>query len=80
MLSGPFLVAVDRGGETFSYTLSALDADNVKEVLEPVLALEALLVSNANRRYPSVAAALAIPHESINVSAGEGGGRGAVHI
>ena len=33
----PVLVAADRGGETLSHTLPALNADSVKEVLEPVL-------------------------------------------
>ena len=75
----PILVAADRGGETLSHTLPALNADNVKAVLEPVLAPDALLVSDANRCYPPVAAALDIPHESINASAGERV-RGAVHI
>ena len=51
----------------------------MKEVLEPVLARDALLVSDANRCYPPVAAALDVPHESINVSAGERI-RGALHI
>ena len=75
----PILVAADRGGETLSHTLPALNADNVKAVLKPVLAPDALLVSDANRCYPPVAAALDIPHESINASAGERV-RGAVHI
>ena len=75
----PILVAADRGGETLSHTLPALNADSVKEVLEPVLAPDALLVSDSNRCYPPVAAALEIPHESINASAGERV-RGAVHI
>ena len=75
----PILVAADRGGETLSHTLPALNADSVKEVLEPVLARDALLVSDANRCYPPVAAALDVPHESINVSAGERI-RGALHI
>ena len=75
----PVLVAADRGGETLSHTLPALNADNVKAVLGPVLAPDALLVSDANRCYPPVAAALDIPHESINASAGERV-RGAVHI
>ena len=51
----------------------------MKAVLEPVLAPDALLVSDANRCYPPVEAALDIPHESINASAGERV-RGAVHI
>ena len=67
----PILVAADRGGATPSHTLPALNADSVKDVLEPVLAPDALLVSDANRCYPPVAAALDIPHESINASAGE---------
>ena len=75
----PIPVAADRGGETLSHTLPALNADSVKEVLEPVLAPDALLVSDANRCYPPVAAALDIPHESINASAGERV-RGALHI
>ena len=75
----PILVAADRGGETLSHTLPALTADSVKDVLEPVLAPDALLVSDANHCYPPVAAALDIPHESINASAGERV-RGALHI
>ena len=75
----PILVAADRGGATLSHTLPALNADSVKEVLKPVLAPDALLVSDANRCYPPVAAALDIPHESINASAGERV-RGALHI
>ncbi len=43
----------------------------MKEGLEPVVAPDALLVSDANRCYPPVAAALDIPHESINASASQ---------
>ena len=75
----PILVAADRAGETLNHTLPALNAKSVKEVLEPVVARDALLVSDANRCYPPVAEALDIPRESINASAGERV-RGAVHI
>ncbi len=75
----PILVAADRAGETLSHTLPALNADSVKEGLEPVVAPDALLVSDANRCYPPVAAALDIPHESINASASQRV-RGARHI
>ena len=75
----PVLVAADRTGETLSCTLPILNAKSVTEALEPVVARDALLVSDANRCYPPVAAALAIPHETINRSAGERV-RGAVHI
>ena len=59
--------------------LARLNAKSVKEALEPVVARDALLVSDANRCYPPVAAALGIPHESINGAAGERV-RGALHI
>ena len=75
----PILVAADRAGATLSHTLPALNAKSVKEVLEPVVARDALLVSDASGCYPPVAAALDIPHESINGSAGERV-RGALHI
>ena len=75
----PILVAADRAGATLSHTLPALNAKSVKEALEPVVARDALLVSDANRCYPPVAAALDIPHESINGAAGERV-RGALHI
>ena len=75
----PVLVAADRTGETLSCTLPILNAKSVTEALEPVVARDALLVSDANRCYPPVAAALDIPHETINRSAGERV-RGAVHI
>ena len=75
----PILVAADRAGATLSHTLPALNAKSVKEALEPVVARDALLVSDANRCYPPVAAALGIPHESINGAAGERV-RGALHI
>ncbi len=75
---GPILVAADRAGETLSHTLPALNVDSVKEGLEPVVAPDALLVSDANRCYPPVAAVLDIPHESINASASQRV-RGAAH-
>ncbi len=75
----PILVAADRAGETLSHTLPALNVKSVKQALEPVVAPDALLVSDANRCYPPVAAALDIPHESISASAGERV-RGALHI
>ena len=48
----PILVAADRTGATLSHTLPALNADSVREALEPVIARDALLVSDANRCYP----------------------------
>ena len=59
----PVLVAADRGGATLSRTLPTVNADSLKEALEPVIAPDALLVSDASRCYP---AAL-----TVNLSAGE---------
>ena len=67
----PVLVAPGRAGATLDHTLPALNAESVKEVLEPVVARDALLVSDASRRYRPVAAALDIPHESIDDDVGE---------
>ncbi len=75
----PILVAADRGGATLSRTLPKLDADSVKRALAPVIAPDALLVSDAGRCHRPAAAALGILHESVNRSAGERV-RGAVHI
>ena len=75
----PILVAADRAAATLSHTLPALNTDSVKQALESVVARNALLVSDASRCHPPVAAALDIPHESINGGAGERV-RGALHI
>ncbi len=75
----PVPVAADRGVETLSPTLPALNAGNGKAVLEPILASDALRVSDANRCCPPGAAALDLPHESIHASADERI-RGALHI
>ena len=69
----PILASADRTDATLSHTLPALNADCAREALEPFIARDTLLVSDANRCYPPVAAALDIPHESINRSAGERG-------
>ena len=75
----PILVAADRGGATLSRTLPKLDADSVKRALAPVIAPDALLVSDAGRCHRPAAAALGILHQSVTRSAGERV-RGAVHI
>ncbi len=74
----PVLVAADRGGATLSRTLPTVNADSLKEALEPVIAPDALLVSDASRCYPPAAAAR-LRHETVNLSAGERV-RGALHI
>ena len=69
----PVLVAADRGGATL--TLPMLNADSVKKALKPVLAPDALLVSDANRCYPPVAAARpSRMHQRLGWRAGPGCG------
>ena len=75
----PVLAAADPGGATLSRTLPIVNADSLKEALEPVIAPDALLVSDASRSYPPAPATLAIRHETVNLSAGERV-RGALHI
>ena len=63
----PILVTVDRSGPTMSYRLPALNATNLKTVLAPVLASDALPVSDANRPRGAVhpVAALQVPSAPI---------------
>ncbi len=68
----PILVATDRTGSTLCRKMPALNAKEMKAILVPVIAKDALLVSDANRCYPPVAKALGIQHERINRSAGRG--------
>ena len=76
----PVLVAADRAGATLSHTLPALNADNVKEVLGPVLAPDALLVL---RRQPLLSARRGGGSTSLTKASTPllaSGFRGAVHI
>jgi transposase-like protein len=75
----PVLVAADRSGATLSAVLPAVNAAALQEVLGPVIAKDALLVSDGCTSYPPCAAALGISHEALNLSAGERV-RGDLHI
>ena len=60
----PVLMAVDRGGTTFSAVLPRVDTMVLTAALDPVLAKDALLVSDGGASYPPCAAALGVSHES----------------
>ena len=75
----PVLMAVDRGGTTFSAVLPRVDAMVLTAALDPVVAREALLVSDGGASYPPCAAALGVSHESLNRSMGERV-RGDLHV
>ena len=70
---------VDRGGTTFSAVLPRVDAMVLTAALDPVVARDALLVSDGGASYPPCAAALGVSHESLNRSMGERV-RGDLHV
>ena len=67
----PILVAVDRSGTTTCSVLPSVTADNVKNVLEPRIDKDIILVTDGNNIYPLCAKSLGIKHEALNISAGE---------
>ena len=60
----PVLMAADRSGTTFSAVLPRVDATALTAALDPVVARDALLVSDGGASYPPCAAALGVSHES----------------
>ena len=75
----PVLMAADHGGTTFSALLPTVDATALTAALEPVVAKDALLVSDGGTSYPPCAVALGVSHETLNRSRGERV-RGDLHI
>jgi transposase-like protein len=75
------LVARDRTGRTFDAVTGKgpLTAGHLRRHLAPVLAADALLVTDAHASYGAFASAAGVSHEVVNVSAGERV-RGAVHV
>ena len=67
-------VAADRSGATVSKVLPG--ADSLKQVLEPIVDKDMLLVPDGHKGYPARAAALGV--DALSLSAGEWV-RGAFH-
>jgi len=67
----PVLVAADRGGMTVSAILPAVNADALREAIEPVVDDDIVPVSDGHRAYPPCAAAMGVRHEALNLSRGE---------
>ena len=67
----PVLMAADRSGTTVSAVLPRVDAAALTAALDPVVAKDALLVSDGGASYPPCAAALRVSHETLNRSMGE---------
>ena len=75
----PVLMAADRSGTTVSAVLPRVDAAALTAALDPVVAKDALLVSDGGASYPPCAAALGASHETLNRSMGERV-RGDLHV
>ena len=75
----PVLMAADRSGTTVSAVLPRVDAAALAAALDPVVAKDALLVSDGGASYPPCAAALGVNHEALNRSMGERV-RGDLHV
>jgi len=75
------LVARDRGGRTLDFHTGRgpVTATQLFACLQPVLAADVLLVSDAAAVYRRFAARAGISHEVVNATAG-GRARGAIHI
>jgi transposase-like protein len=75
------LVVRDRSGNTVDFVTGRGPATvaQLKEHLRPVLAPDALLVTDANKAYRTFARQHGISHQYVNLSAGERM-RGAVHV
>lgn len=75
----PILVATDRSGTTVSQVIPNVSAEALSASLGPVLAPDAILVTDGHAAYPPCAKALGVQHEAANLSAGQRV-RGPVHI
>jgi transposase-like protein len=75
------LVVRDRSGNTVDFVTGRgpVTVAQLKEHLRPVLAPDALLVTDANKAYRTFARQHGISHQYVNLSAGERM-RGAVHV
>ena len=67
----PVLVAADRSGMTVSAILLAVNADALRDGIEPGVDEDIVLVSDGHRACPPCAAAMGVRHEALNLSGGE---------
>ncbi len=75
----PVLLAAARGGATAGQVLKRVSQASLQAALEPLLASDAVLLSDGGRAYPGCARRLGVQHEAVNVSAGMRV-RGSYHI
>lgn len=76
----PVLIIRDRYGTTTDEDLPDLAGDTIKAVLRPVVARDALLMSDGAKVYGSFAREIGIEHRAVIVSAGRHVADGTTHI
>jgi transposase-like protein len=76
----PVLIARDRHGATLSGVMFDRSEASLKPHLEPVVAKDALLVSDGAKAYGALARTLKLGHVGLNISAGELVKDGIYHI
>lgn len=76
----PVLIARDRHGATLSGVMFDRGEASLKSHLEPVLATDALLVTDGAKAYGALARTLDIGHVGLNISLGEVVRNGVYHI
>lgn len=67
----PVLIVRDRHGATLDHVLPDLEGATFKRILKPVVAADALLVSDGRAAYATFADAAGLLHIALNASAGE---------
>lgn len=75
----PVLLTTTRGGATAGQVLQTVSQASLPAALEPLLACDAVLLSDGGRAYPGSAGQLGVQHEAVNASAGRRV-RGSHHI
>lgn len=76
----PVLIARDRHGATVAAPLFDRSEDSLAYHLEPVLAHDALLVTDGAKAYGALARRLGLGHVGLNISAGEHVREGIYHV
>ena len=76
----PVLVARDREGHTADFKLAKLDAQHVRQVLEPLVEQEAVLCTDGAAVYVTFARARELTHQVVHAKPGQRVKAGAFHI
>lgn len=64
------LICRDRGGQTADAVLKKVNGEEVKNVIQPILAKDSMLCADGSSIYVRVARELDVPLKAVNVKAG----------